>query len=128
MATSEKNLPGASRKKGKGKVLIKGLISIFALKSIQNCEAGFKIQSYEKTSYLGLWLPRFNSQIFRNSALNLCYLRLCIQNLVAPICFDDSKLSPRQSTHKDNLNRLLTQLVLNKIKELKNEYFYRTQE
>ena len=115
MVTSEKSLPGTSRKKGKGKVLIKGLIGIFALKAIQNCEAGFKIQSYEKISYLGLWLPRFDSQIFQISALNLCYLRLCIQNLLAPICLDDSKFSSRQSTHKDNLNRLLTPLVLNKI-------------
>ena len=52
MVTSEKNLPGTSRKKRKGKVLIKGLIVIFALKAIQNFEAGFKIKSYEKTSYL----------------------------------------------------------------------------
>ena len=128
MVTSEKSLPGTSRKKGKGKVLIKGLIGIFALKAIQNCEAGFKIQSYEKTSYLGLWLPRFDSQIFRNSALNLCYLRLYIQSSFAPICLDDSNLSPTQSTHKDSLNRLLTPLVLNKVQELKNKYFYRTQE
>ena len=49
MVTNEKNLPGTSRKKGKGKVLIKGLIVIFALKAIQNFEAGFKIKYYEKT-------------------------------------------------------------------------------
>ena len=61
MVTSEKNLPGTSRKKGKGKVSIKGLIVIFALKAIQNFKAGFKIKSYEKTSYLGLRLPRFDS-------------------------------------------------------------------
>ena len=103
-------------------MLIKGLIGTFALKAIQNCEAGFKILSYKKISYLGLWLPRFNSQIFQNSALNLCYFRLCIQNSLAQICLDDSKLSPRQSTHKDNLKRLLIPL------ELKNEYFYRTQD
>ena len=106
--------------------MIKGLICIFALKAIQNGEIGFKTQSYEKVSYLGSQLPRLDSQIFRNSGLNLCHLRLYIQNLLTPICLDDSKLSPRQSTHKDNQNRLLTSLVLNKIQELKNEYLYRT--
>ena len=47
---------------------------------------------------------------------------------LAPICLDDLKLNPKKSTHKDNLNRLLTLLVLNKIPKLKNEYFYGTQE
>ena len=41
-------------KKGKGKVLIKDLTGKFALKAIQNCEAGFKIQSYEKNIILGI--------------------------------------------------------------------------
>ena len=81
-----------------------------------------------KKTYLGLWLPRFESQTFRKSALNLCYLRLCIQNSLEPICLDDSKSSPRLSTHKDNLNRLLTPLVLNKIQQLNNEYLYSTLE
>ena len=153
-------------------MLIKGLIGIFALKAIQKCEAGFKTQSYEKASFSGLWLPGFDFQIFRNAALKLRYLRLCmknslhqfvliiqnslapiglddskfactnlswwfkvrlhqfvlmIQNSLAPICLDYSKLSPRQSTHKHNLNRLLTPLVLNKIQKLRNEYLYRTQ-
>ena len=89
---------------------------MFALKAIQNGETGFKIQSYEKISYVGLQLFRLDSQIFFcNSALNLCYLRLCIQNSLAPICRDDSKLNPKQSTHKDNLNRLLTPLASNQI-------------
>ena len=52
---------------------MKGLISIFALKAIQNGEIVFKIQSYEKMLYLGLKLPRLDSQVFRNSALNLCH-------------------------------------------------------
>ena len=47
----------------KGKLLKKVLIDIFAFKPIQNCETGFKIQSY-----LVSQLPRFDLQIFRNSA------------------------------------------------------------
>ena len=63
MVTNEKNLQDTSRKKGKGKVLIKGLISIFALKAIQNCESGFKIQSYEKNIILGSTLRFFETQL-----------------------------------------------------------------
>ena len=56
-------------KKGKGKVLMKGLTGIFALKAIQNCQAGFKIQSYEKKHHtwdcgcLGSSLRLFENQL-----------------------------------------------------------------
>ena len=98
----------------KGKLLKKVLIGIFAFRPIQNRETDFKIQSYQNTSYLESQLPRFDLHIFRNSALNLYYLRLYIQNLFAPICLHDSKLRPRHFTHKDNPNRPLTSLILNK--------------
>ena len=52
----------------KGKLLKKVLIGVFAFRPIQNGETDFKIQSYQKTSYLRTQLPRFNLQIFRNSA------------------------------------------------------------
>ena len=104
------------------------LIGIFAFKTIQNGETDFKIQSYQNTSYLESQLPRFDLHIFRNSALSLCYLRLCIQNVFAPICLHDSKLRPRHSTHKDNPNRPLTPLILNKIQSHKNKYLYCTRE
>ena len=82
----------------------------------QNGETDFKMQSKKilKKSYLESQLPRFNLQIFRNSALDLCYLRFCIQESLALIYLRDSKLNPRQSTHNDNPNRLLTPLFLSK--------------
>ena len=55
----------------KGKLLKKVLIGVFAFRLIQNGETDFKIQSYQNTSYLGSQLPRFNLQIFRNSANRL---------------------------------------------------------
>ena len=52
----------------KGKLLKKVLIDVFAFRPIQNGETDFKIQSYQNTSNLGSQLPRFNLQIFKNSA------------------------------------------------------------
>ena len=52
----------------KGKLLKKVLIGVFAFRPIKNGETDFKTQSYQKTSYLGSQLPRFNLQISINSA------------------------------------------------------------
>ena len=52
----------------KVKLLKKVLIDVFAFRPIQNDETDFKIQSYQKTSYLGSQLPSFNPKISINSA------------------------------------------------------------